>query len=235
MRHRKQTTPTDPQGQEARSGAGAGAKRRPGATAPGSPPRLFHLQSSWKAKHQGERRWKAQLTLQRSPPAPPLGTGPACCGCRRRRQALSEEENKVRSSPACLLSDPAGTEGGHFRVFKEAAPLPDTSSLPSDQPFPYLCKYGVLCNTVLSGRPFRAGPKCEPPAEPKGKAGQCKRGTQEDGSDKAEFVAGHGMLNQGHPFGPRIPQLLGRGWGVPQSQGSGQAGGVPPALPSPRS
>lgn len=52
-------------------------------------------------------------------------------------------------------------------------------------------QYGALRAPVPSRTKVRAA------GGAKRKAEQCKCGAQEDGSDKAEFMAGHGMLKQG--------------------------------------
>lgn len=62
----------------------------------------------------------------------------------------------------------------------------------------------------------------------KRKAEQCKCGAQEDGSDKAEFVAGHRMLKQG----PASYSCWEQAEGCSRARGPGRLEGCPnPAKP----
>lgn len=83
-----------------------------------------------------------------------------------------KKKKKGLKSHSCfffLLSDLVARRDGEFGVFKPPASLQDASSSPSDQPFPCLCKYGLLYSKAKRGHLFQAGTECKLPLETKRK------------------------------------------------------------------
>lgn len=81
------------------------------------------------------------------------------------REGVGGGKSKSHSCFFFLLPGSVAGRDGEFGVFKPPASLQDASSSPSDQPFPSLCKCGLLCNKAKRGHLFQAGTKCKLPSE----------------------------------------------------------------------